>query len=149
LILKRITDIFILFEVQQSKRGFYKMIRRQFLSLLLLLTILTFHCTHLKNAHQAYEENNYRQVITLCRQAIASDSTDTEAYLVAPEEMAEELLDLMGHRVEVTGTVIEEEDRPPIIEVDSYTEVYDETEEEEEEEEEEGEGVSAEADLED
>ena len=75
--------------------------------------------------------------------------TDTEAYLVAPEEMAEELLDLMGHRVEVTGTVIEEEDRPPIIEVDSYTEVYDETEEEEEEEEEEGEGVSAEADLED
>jgi len=82
LILKRITDIFILFEVQQSKRGFYKMIRRQFLSLLLLLTILTFHCTHLKNAHQAYEENNYRQVITLCRQAIASDSTDTEAYLL-------------------------------------------------------------------
>ena len=51
--------------------------------------------------------------------------TDTETYLVAPEGIAEELLDLMGHRVEATGIVIEREDSPPLIDVESYTEVYD------------------------
>lgn len=82
MILKRLNDIFIPYELPRYKQGFYKMIRRPFLFLLMLLTSLTFRCAHLKNAQQAYEENNYRRAITLCRQAIESDSTDIQAYLL-------------------------------------------------------------------
>ena len=63
--------------------------------------------------------------------------TDTETYLVQPEEVAEELLDLMGHHIEATGTIIEQEDKLPIIEVESYTEILEDEDilgEEEEEE---------------
>jgi len=60
--------------------------------------------------------------------------TDTETYLVAPEEMVEQFLDLMGRHVEATGTIIEEEDKPPVIEVESYTEVFEDTSDEEEDE---------------
>ena len=59
--------------------------------------------------------------------------TDTETYLVAPEEMVEQFLDLMGHHVEATGIIIEEEDKPPVIEVEAYTEIYDDASSEEEE----------------
>jgi hypothetical protein len=61
--------------------------------------------------------------------------TPQETYIITPPEMAEELLEEVGHRVEVTGTVIEREDASPLIDVDSYLLLYDEDDEEEEEEE--------------
>ena len=64
--------------------------------------------------------------------------TPTETYIISPPEMAEELLEEVGHRVEVTGTIVEREDASPLIEIDNYVLLYDEDEEEEEEEEERG-----------
>ena len=52
------------------------------LSLAIILIIHLFYCVHLKNARNAYEAKDYGQVIALCREAIASDSTDVEAYLL-------------------------------------------------------------------
>lgn len=60
--------------------------------------------------------------------------TETDTYRVHPPHMAEELLDLMGRRVEVTGTIVEAEDAEPVIEVDSYRELFDDTEDLDEEE---------------
>ena len=75
--------------------------------------------------------------------------TDTDTYLVAPEEVAEELMDLMGRRVEVTGTIVEQEDHLPIIEVESYTEILDDLGNALEEEEEEADGEPGEEFVED
>ena len=51
------------------------------LTFILILALIVF-CAHLKNARNAYEAKDYRQVITLCREAITSDSTDADAYLL-------------------------------------------------------------------
>jgi len=60
--------------------------------------------------------------------------TDLDAYLVAPPEMAEELIELMGHRVQASGTVAEEEDGQPVIDIEEYGLLYDEDEEDDEDE---------------
>jgi tetratricopeptide (TPR) repeat protein len=52
------------------------------LLLAIILIVFFFNCAHLKNARTAYEARDYRQVIALCREAIDSDSTSVEAYLL-------------------------------------------------------------------
>ncbi len=51
-----------------------------YLSILCLLIVLPFHCTHLNEARDAFAEKDYRQAINLCKRTIDSDSTDAEAY---------------------------------------------------------------------
>ena len=70
-------------------------------------------------------------------QVVVAIETELDTYFVHPPEMAEELTDLIGHRIEATGAVSENEHEEPVIEVESYVELYDEDEFEDEEEEEE------------
>jgi len=44
--------------------------------------MITIQCANLKDARKAYDEQNHTRVIQLCRQAIASDSADVDAYLL-------------------------------------------------------------------
>ena len=45
----------------------------------LLVFLVFFACSHLKQAHEMYDSGQYRQTILLCRQALQQDSTDTDA----------------------------------------------------------------------
>ncbi len=49
---------------------------------LTLTGFFIFSCSHLKEARTAYQNNAYKTAISLCREAIAKDSTDTAAYIL-------------------------------------------------------------------
>lgn len=57
---------------------------KRILATVLSVLLLLGGCvsTTLKEAHTAYEGNRYVETIALCRQAIANDSTDIQAYLL-------------------------------------------------------------------
>jgi len=48
----------------------------------IILFMIIMQCAHLNDARKAYDEQNDTRVIQLCRRAIASDSTDVDAYLL-------------------------------------------------------------------
>ena len=47
---------------------------------LLVASMCIIHCAHLKEAQDAYKKEDYASAIRLCKQAIAADSTDTQAF---------------------------------------------------------------------
>jgi tetratricopeptide (TPR) repeat protein len=55
----------------------------KFLLGIVWLFLLTVSCTHLKKANELYNSGQYTETITLCRTAIAADSTDVMAYSLA------------------------------------------------------------------
>ncbi len=63
-------------------KGYLMFKRLFFLCLPLILFILILRCAHLKEAKQAYEVQDYKKTIFLCKQAVLQDSTDSDAYLL-------------------------------------------------------------------
>ena len=78
----------------------------------LLGFILISRCVHLNEAKKAYDAEDYSTTVTLCKQAIAKDSTDTAAYiLLAKSYRALDSLDAalkMVKNAEKFGALIQE-----------------------------------------
>lgn len=59
------------------------MFKRLFLFEILLISFFfLLQCAHLEDAKQAYQNQNYKKTILLCKQAIEADSSDSEASLL-------------------------------------------------------------------
>jgi len=65
-------------------------------------------CAHLKKARQSYHHQDYQKALSLCKTAIAEDSTDIEAQLLLSRiYMA---LDLSGQSLEILSGLMKSED---------------------------------------
>ncbi|MDZ7722556.1 MAG: tetratricopeptide repeat protein [candidate division KSB1 bacterium] len=54
-----------------------------------ILMVLISACSHLKQAHEYYDQGSYSQVVRLCREAIRADSSDTQAYFLMGNALEE------------------------------------------------------------
>ena len=102
--------------------------REKKLILITITGILFIRCAHLKEARTAYQEKDYKKAAQLLEEAVASDSTDVEAYLLLSRsytglKSTEKALKAIERALELkTGSrkIIEEHSRVRILMGDHF-----------------------------